>query len=104
MGRILDVNGNVMTTFHREDGKTHIKKTQDVDEVFRLNKIDRNHSTQKGMRKAASIPEVIWQAWHEELRQMGRNQNPLHPDNRMWLLARLNDPAYRKLRTNEDRL
>ena len=105
MEKILDQHGGVLTTFHREDGKSIIKKSQDVGEILRLNSIDRNHASQtKGLRKAASIPETVAEQWNEELRKMGRPPNLLAPENRVWLLNRLNNSSYRKLRTNEDRL
>lgn len=105
MSRILDYNNGVTTTFHKEDGKTHIKTSEDVSEILRLNAIDRNHSQQTGSyRKAATIPITVWKMWREQLKAQGRNPDPWHQDNRAWLLATLNNKEWLKLRTNEDRL
>ena len=106
MGRILDADGQKMTTFHKEDGKTIIKTSEDVGEILRLNSIDRNHSNpmRSTMRHAARIPQVVFMQWREELKKQGRNPDPLCKENRPWLLAKLNSRDYLKLRTSEDRL
>lgn len=106
MSRVLDYNNGVLQTFHEEDNKIHIKTSEDVSDILRLNKIDRNHSDRTGsnMRHAARIPITVWAGWREQLKAQGRNPDPWHKDNRAWLLATLNNKEWLKLRTSEDRL
>jgi len=58
-----------------------------------------------GMRKVASIPVVVVDMWREEMKAQGYpNPDPLHKDNWAWLVAKLNNSEFGKLRTNEDKL
>ena len=107
MSKLFDIDPltGIRTYFHTEDGKSVLSKSQDLSENLRLNKIDRNHSQQaSNMRKVASVPVIVWEMWGEELKAQGKNPDPFHKENRVWLIARLNNSDWGKLRTNEDRL
>lgn len=107
MARLLETTNKdgVVERAYREDDKIHIRQTQDVSEILRLNQIDRSHSHQTGgMRKAATIPITVWAQWREQLKRQGRNPDPWAKENRPWLIATLNNKEWLKLRTNEDRL
>ena len=103
MASVFDVDPltGIITTYHKEDGKTILKQTQDVQNTLDMNAIDRNHSNVQGnMRKVASIPIVIWDMWKEELKAMGKNPDPWHHENRGWVISKLNSAEFQKLRTS----
>jgi len=105
MTKLLDYNNGIATTFHEEDNKVHVKTSEDVSGILKLNAIDRNHSQQHGsFRKAATIPRTVWMQWRNKLKAMGRNPDPFAQENRPWLIATLNNKEWLKLRTNEDKL
>ena len=98
---LFDVNGDVISTLHYDKSTdvTTISQTQDVDPYLQANSRERNHQTSltkmgDGMQKIASIPLVLIDTWRKEL-----GSDPLSTANRGWLMRRLNDPDYAKLRT-----
>ena len=95
----------ITETFHAVDGKNVIKKTQDVEGILNCNTIERNGMQQgwKGeFHKVASIPLIVIEQWREELKREGRsNIDPLNKENKMWLIARLNNRDFGKLRTKD---
>lgn len=110
---ILDVDNwaGTVETFRRDKmtGKIEVKKIQDVDPIFSANKDEMNaigNNTWKGdMHKVASIPWVIAEAWQNELKAMGApHTSPFHGSNRPFLIAKLNDYNYSKLRTKSGRV
>ncbi|MBL4940915.1 MAG: hypothetical protein JKY81_04555 [Colwellia sp.] len=97
--RLFDVNGDIISTFHYDEmsDTTTIKQTQDVDPYLEANKIERESQSSKigdGLQKIASIPLILIDTWRKEI-----GSDPLSVANRGWLMSRLNDPAYSKLRT-----
>lgn len=102
-----DQYSGVIETFHKEDGKIFIKKHQEVDSMLDLNAVDRNHSSGwKGdMHKVASIPMIVVDQWREELKLKGYQEcDPFHKTNKTWLIARLNNSDFGKLRTKDGNL
>lgn len=98
---LFDVNGDVISTLHHDSvtDVTTIKQTQDVNPYLEANKIQKESQTAftkmgDGLQKIASIPLIVIDQWRKEL-----GSDPLSRENRGWLMSRLNDPAYAKLRT-----
>ncbi|MBL4753779.1 MAG: hypothetical protein JKY52_09340 [Flavobacteriales bacterium] len=98
---LFDVNGDIVSTLHYDEmsDTTTIKQIQDVDPYLEANKAERDSQTSlskmgDGLQKIASIPLVLIDQWRKEI-----GSDPLHLSNRGWLMRRLNDPAYSKLRT-----
>lgn len=105
MSRIFDIDPltGIIEKFHKEEGKIIISKTQDVENTLIHNKADRAENTGwKGdMHKVASIPLIIADMWREELKAQGRNPNPFCNENRPFLIAKLNNRDWAKLRTKD---
>jgi hypothetical protein len=106
MSEILDVDHltGIVETFHKEDGKIHVRKTQEVGEMLTANKRDRSESSTgwKGdLHKVASIPMNVIYKWREELKRKGLDPNPLAKTNKPFLIAKLNDPDWKYLRTKD---
>jgi hypothetical protein len=80
------------------DGRFTIHSSQDVEPVLELNKAMATHndgySPSREWRRAAHIPAILLLKWRQEI-----GSDPLHPQNRAWLLRRLNDSDWRTLRT-----
>lgn len=98
---LFDVNGDVISTLHHDGMSdiTTIKQTQDVDPYLDANKAERDNQPSKmgdGLQKIASIPLILIETWRKEI-----GGDPLSIANRGWLMRRLNDPAYSKLRTRK---
>ncbi len=110
---ILDVDNwaGTIETYEKDKmtGQVRVTKTQDVDPIFSANTAEKNaiwNNTWKGdMHKVASIPWVIAEQWQNELKAMGApNTSPFHGSNRSFLIAKLNDYNYSKLRTKSGRV
>ena len=104
MTDLLDVNGDIIETFHYDEmtGKSVVKKTQDVEPYLDRNQREKNlqSSGWKGdLHKVASVPLVLIEQWSKEL-----GVNILEKANRHLLMLKLNDRNYSKLRTKEGRL
>ena len=98
---LFDVNGDVISTFHYDEmtDVTTISQHQDVEPYLNANKLERDHQTGKmgdGLQKIASIPLILIDTWRKEI-----GSNPLALENRGWLMRRLQDPNYSKLRTRQ---
>ena len=91
-----------------DDGKIIIKSTADVEQELRENTIERNSKPEgwKGdFHKVASIPKIIALQWVEELKRMGAPcTNPFDNRNRAFLIAKLNNRDFGKLRTKDGNL
>lgn len=90
-------------------GKFAVKREQDVSGILSANTAEQNavgNGTWKGdMHKVASIPWVIAEEWQKELKALGRsNTSPFANENRAFLIGKLNDYNYSKLRTKTGRL
>ena len=101
--QLFDVNGDIISTLHHDSvtDTTTISQTQDVDPYLEANKRQRDAQTSltkmgDGLQKIASIPLILIDQWSKEI-----GSEPLHLSNRRWLMIRLNDPEYSKLRTRK---
>lgn len=110
---ILDAdNWSGVKEFYQKDkmtGKVQVRKEQNVDKIFSANVAEQNavgNGSWKGdMHKVASIPWVIAEQWTNELKALGaRNTSPFANDNRKFLISKLNDYNYSKLRTKTGRV
>ena len=100
----VDEYSGIIETFHKEDNKIFIKKHQDTNSMLDMNAVDRNgNGSWKGeLHKIASVPLVIVDQWREELKAKGYpHSDPFHKTNKTWLIARLNNSNYGKLRTKD---
>jgi hypothetical protein len=110
--RILDVNkqSGIIETFQTHEGKNVIRKHQNTDAIFDANARELNSyggakSWQGDMHKVASIPLIVVDMWREELKKQGaHNCNPLHNDNKTFLIAKINSSEWSKLRTKQGRI
>ena len=87
------------------DGKIEVYQTQDVKPFLEHNK-QFEGANKKGFQgdwhRMASIPPIVIVQWTEELKKHGADCiNPLDAKNRKFLLGKLNDPAWNKLRTKQ---
>ena len=104
MKRILDhdpVTG-ITETYHKTDSGFMIQTSQNVAPILDRNRRISNAQDDnwKGdWHHIASIPLVIVQQWWSEL-----GSDPLAKENRKWLIAKLQDREWRKLRTKEGNL
>ena len=101
MAHFFDANGDIIHTIHHDEmeDKTTISSHQDAAPYLKANKEERDGQTSlskmgDGMQKIASIPLNIIEVWRKEL-----GSDPLSQANRGWLMRKLQDPSYNKLRT-----
>ncbi len=105
--REIDLQTGIIETFHKDKttGKIHIHKEQDVKPFLEANKLEQSlqeRGFKGGMHKMASIPPIVLEMWREDMKKKGYpNPNPLAVENRTYLKARLNDPAWNFLRTKQ---
>tara|TARA_R110000744_G_scaffold121908_2_gene226758 strand:+ start:63 stop:404 length:342 start_codon:yes stop_codon:yes gene_type:complete len=100
----------VIETFQKHEGKNIIRRHQNTDAIFNANNNELNtHSSGNNwagdMHKVASIPLIVVDMWREELKAKGlHNCNPLHNDNKTFLIAKINSSEWSKLRTKQGRI
>ena len=105
--KILDSFDGITERFNQDKmtGDIQIITTQDVDPFFEYNKRQLDNATRgfKGdMHKMASIPPVVIEIWREEMKLAGYDDtNPLSKANRIFLVRKLNNPDWKKLRTKQ---
>ena len=91
-------------------GQNVIQRSQNTDAIFDANTRELNNNASgnnwKGdMHKVASVPLIIVDMWREELKASGaHNCNPLHNDNKIFLIAKINSTEFSKLRTKQGRI
>lgn len=104
MKKILSSENGVTEVFHYDhaNDKTIIETVQDVSSTLKRNEDKRSlaDTTWKGdLHEVANIPLVVVQQWAAELGDW-----PFKKQHRRWLIAKLNDRDWAKLRTKEGRL
>lgn len=104
-----DVKSGVSEFFLKNDkGQNVIQKTQNTDAIIKANQQEMNYHTngwRGDMHKVASIPLIIVEQWREELKAKGNhNPDPLHTDNRSFLIAKINSSEWSSLRTKQGRI
>jgi len=110
--RIFDVDNHsgIIETFQQHEGKNVIRKHQNTDAIFHANNAELNthasgNNWKGDMHKVASIPLIVVDMWREELKAKGlHNCDPLHGDNRTFLIAKINSSEWSKLRTKQGRI
>ena len=112
MSKIVDFDPytGITETFHKDPitGQVRVNKSQDLSPFMKANAIDRN-SVKTGWKedfhKVASIPPLVVEMWYNELKAAGySNPNPMAKENNVWLMAKLNNSDFLKLRTKEGNL
>lgn len=108
--KLLDVDPftGITEHFYQDGNKIAIHKTGDAGASFEQNNIEKLNATsgwKESFHKVASIEPIMIEAWRMELELKGADDtNPLSSYNRPFLLAKLNNRDYSKLRTKEGRL
>ena len=104
--RVRDEQTDIVEHYSKDcDGKIKVYQTKDVSPFLEHNKQfeDVNQKVFKGdWHRMASIPPIVIVMWTEELKKIGADCiNPIDKKNRKFLLGKLNDPAWNKLRTKQ---
>ena len=104
----VDKHSGIIETFTQAEGKNIIRKHQDTRAIFNANQAELNGQTSgwKGdMHKVASIPLIIIDQWREEMKAKGyHNCDPLHNENRTFLIAKINSAEWAGLRTKQGQI
>lgn len=108
--RLLDYDPftGITEYFHQEGNKITIHSTGDAGARFEQNNIEKLNARagwKESFHKVATVEPIMIEAWRMELVLKGADcTNPLSKHNRVFLLAKLNDRDYSKLRTKEGKL
>ena len=108
--QILDVDPftGITEHFYQEGNKITILSTGDAGARFEQNNIEKLNAKsgwKESFHKVATIEPIMIERWRMELKLKGAdNTNPLATENRTFLMAKLNDRDYSKLRTKEGHL
>ena len=98
-----DPYSGVTEYFHKTENGFAIQTVQDVQPVLERNKAllnnDSGHYRDGNYHHVASIPIVVIEQWRKEL-----GDDPMAKHNRKWLIAKLNDPDNKFMRTKGGRL
>ena len=105
--KLFDVNhfNGMVEHVAKQGDKTIIKRSQDVSKILSENQAELNNSSSnwKGdFHKVASIPFIVVEQWRNELKAKGASDiNPLSRENKKFLISKLNDYNYSRLRTKD---
>jgi hypothetical protein len=105
-----DADTGVVEKFKKDEltGKFAIERSQDVSDIIKANKIDINAKPDnwKGdMHHVARIPLIVIEQWADEMRAKGyKNCNPLAPENKSYLISKINNSEFSALRTKRGRI
>lgn len=108
--KLLDVDPftGITEHFYQEGNQITIHKTGDAGVRFEQNNIDKLNAKsgwKESFHKVATIEPIMIDRWRMELELKGADDtNPLSKNNRPFLMAKLNNRDYSKLRTKEGRL
>lgn len=109
--QLFDVDGFYGVTEYigkNTKGQNVIQRVQDTSAIVKANMMERQsgYGGWKGdMHKVASIPLIIIDQWREEMKAKGyHNCDPLHTDNRTFLIAKINSSEWSGLRTKEGKI
>lgn len=106
----VDLQTGIIETYSKDHitGKINVHKQQDVSPFLDANQTERNSDSGnwKGeWHKVASIPPILIEMWTEELKAKGAsNPYPLAPENKAFLIAKINSTEFSKLRTKAGRI
>ena len=107
MIKLLDYDSftGITETYYKDGNEIKINKSKDLGDSFNQNIIERTNAKtgwKETFHKVASIDPLIIEMWYNELRAAGySNPNPLAKENKQWLIAKLNNRDFQKLRTKE---
>jgi len=111
MSRLLDFDHytGIREDFYRDSstGVVTVRKRQNTKEIFDLNLAEQevNNNWKGDLHKVASIPLIVIEMWWNELKAQGAvNCNPLHKDNKLFFIAKLNSSDWSNLRTKRGRI
>ncbi len=94
--------------FYQDGNKISIHKTGDAGARFEQNNIEKLNAKsgwKESFHKVATIEPILIEQWRMELELKGADDcNPLSKRNRPFLMAKLNNRDYSKLRTKEGHL
>ena len=108
--KLLDVDHftGITEHFHQEGNIITIKKTGDAGVRFEQNNVEKLNAKsgwKESFHKVATIEPIMIETWRMELVLKGAdNTDPLHKHNRPFLMSKLNDRDFSKLRTKEGTL
>ncbi len=97
---------DVRTQIKASDGRLYVTRTQDIESYLDANKAEISDApswrpyANKNMRKVASIPMIVAEAWLKE----GINVFDPSPDMQRKVAQKLNSNEYRHLRTYPGRV
>lgn len=104
----LSNENGIVERFHVSDDEYVIERVQDVSPFLKQNKIEQGFEVNKkaSMRKAASIPPVVWENWMKEFKaQRGYDYSSAKArDKQDFIKLKLNDPDNEFLRIWKGRL
>lgn len=112
-GTLLDYDRftGITETFNKDaaTGKFSVTRSQDTSGILNENAIEKSLQVDKNwkgdMHKVASIPLIVWEMWINELKARGATHcDPAHKSNKMFLVSKLNNRDFSKLRTKEGRV
>lgn len=104
----FDQQTGILETYEKDGNKIKIGRTQDVNPFLQSNQNDilnESGNWQGEWHKVASIPPIVIEMWTEELKRKGaKNIYPLAPENKQFLIAKINSGDWSKLRTKSGRV
>ena len=105
MKKLLDADGGVISEFHYDEmeDRTYVRNVQDVEPILENNKrlqgMGDGWSSDRFLRRIASIPLVVAQQW---MKEDGVNWMALpKKEKSVYLRKKLTDPQWRYLRTSD---
>ena len=102
MPRFVEQSGAIATETTVGNGQVIEKRVQDVEPVLERNKAllthDDGYSSDRSMKRAASIPLIVVEQWLKE------GVDIFNREHEREVMRRLNSPEWRHLRTSEGRL
>ena len=94
----------MFTKFHFDGQDVHVENIQDVEGILERNKLLREQRQTKtdGLKHVASIPNVVSIQWlNEEYMRGNVNLRMFSPEWDELVTRKLNDPAWKYLRTDK---
>jgi len=94
----------MLTKFHFDGDDVHVENIQDVESILEHNKIlrDQRQTKTDGLKHVASIPNIVSIQWlNEEYMRGNVNLRMFTPEWDELVTRKLNDPAWKYLRTDK---
>jgi len=105
----VDRFSGITETFQKHEGKSVIRKHQDVKSIIDANKRELNSNIGRNwsgdFHKVASIPLIVIDMWREELKASGAvDCDPLSANNKTYFIAKINSSEWSGLRTKQGQI